>query len=223
MTISHREFHQAANRKRPGFNDRLPKRKLRTPERHKRKCVICNHPERAEIEADFLRWRSPERIAEEYKIANQRSIYRHVHATGIYALRRLKFRCATELIVEKAEGVAPNADAVIRAIRAASMIDSRGQWREPRRVVIYSREPEDNSEGESRSPQPVHKSAATPGSVTVGDAPPADAPGLTFSTDGNRPPSVELEQGVSLKISRRGVRSNSNRQILVRLESGGND
>jgi hypothetical protein len=149
--------------------------------------------------------------------------YRHVHATGIYALRRLKFRYAIELIVEKAERVAPDADAVIRAIRAASMIDSRGQWREPRRVVVYSREPEDNSAGESRSTQSVSNIAATPGSVTASDAPPADPPGLTFSTDGNPPPSVEIEQGVSLKISRRGVRSNSNRQILVRLGSAGND
>jgi hypothetical protein len=37
MTISHREFHDAANRKRPGFGGRLPKRTPAVPERHKRK------------------------------------------------------------------------------------------------------------------------------------------------------------------------------------------
>jgi hypothetical protein len=37
MTISHREFHKAANRTRPGFSERLPKRKPSAPERHSRK------------------------------------------------------------------------------------------------------------------------------------------------------------------------------------------
>lgn len=82
MTISHREFHQAANRARPGFRERLPKRKPSVPERHARKCVVCLHPKRAEIESAFLQWRSPKFIAVQYSLAGTHNIYRHAHATA---------------------------------------------------------------------------------------------------------------------------------------------
>jgi hypothetical protein len=115
MTISHREFHQAANRKRPGFNGRLPKRQPKAPERHARRCLVRRHPARATIEAAFLQWRSPRLIALQYKLACANSIYRHAHATGLYALRRFKLLCAAERVAERLDGLDPNADAVIRA------------------------------------------------------------------------------------------------------------
>jgi hypothetical protein len=37
--------------------------------RHGRKCKVCRHPDRDAIERDFLRWHSPDRIAEDYGIA----------------------------------------------------------------------------------------------------------------------------------------------------------
>jgi hypothetical protein len=36
--------------------------------RHSRHCGICSHPNRDAIEADFIRWRSPEQIVKEYQI-----------------------------------------------------------------------------------------------------------------------------------------------------------
>jgi len=138
MTISHREFHQAANRKRPGFNGRLPKRQPKAPERHARKCLVCRHPDRAKIEAAFLHWRSPRLIALQHNLAGTQSIYRHAHATGLYALRRFKLLCAAERIAELLDGLGPNADAVIRAVEACSRLDARGVSRGTRSSVVIS-------------------------------------------------------------------------------------
>jgi hypothetical protein len=49
---------------------------------HTRRCNVCRHPHRKEIEQEFLRWRSPDHIAQDYKIPDHSSIYRHVHATA---------------------------------------------------------------------------------------------------------------------------------------------
>lgn len=140
MKISHREFHDAANRKRPGFSGRLPKRRPAVPERHKRKCEICNHPDREKIEAAFLRWVSSQLIVSEHNLAHRRCIYRHAHATGLYALRRLKFRCVVERIIEEVDRVSPTVDSVIRAIQFCCLINDRGEWHNPLRVVHYSRD-----------------------------------------------------------------------------------
>jgi len=129
MTISHREFHQAANRKRPGFTERLPKRKPSVPERHARKCVVCHHPDRAKIEAAFLEWRCPKLIAREHNLAGAQNIYRHAHAAGLYALRRFKLLCAAERIAEQFYGLGSDADAAIRAVEACSRVDARGESR----------------------------------------------------------------------------------------------
>jgi hypothetical protein len=36
-----------------------------------------------EIEADFISWRSPTAIAQEYGLADRASVYRHAHALGL--------------------------------------------------------------------------------------------------------------------------------------------
>jgi hypothetical protein len=140
MTISHREFHQAANRARPGFRERLPKRKPSVPERHARKCVVCLHPKRAEIESAFLQWRSPKFIAVQYSLAGTHNIYRHAHATGLFALRRFKLLCAAERIAERFNrpGFDILADAVIRAVEVCSQVDARGVPRGTRSRVVIS-------------------------------------------------------------------------------------
>lgn len=43
--------------------------------RHRRNCSVCSHPKRAEIETDFISWRSPATMAEEYNLADRPSVY----------------------------------------------------------------------------------------------------------------------------------------------------
>ena len=103
--------------------------------RHSRRCCICLHPDRDAIEGDFIRWRSPELIAREYKIANRTSIYRHAHCTGLFAWRRRELGRVLEGMLENAEHVPLEAsDAIVRAARVYAHLDENGNWFEPARV-----------------------------------------------------------------------------------------
>jgi hypothetical protein len=116
----------------------LPKPELTTLERHQRKCAICKHREREQLEEDFLNWSAPDQIADDYDLEDYRCIYRHAHATGLMELRSMNLRFAAESIVEQSASVTPSADAVLRAIRMCTRINNRGEWHEPPSHVIFS-------------------------------------------------------------------------------------
>jgi hypothetical protein len=107
------------------------KRRRPAPARHNRKCKVCRHPERAAIEQDFLRWRSPDRIAEDYGIADHSSVYRHAHATGLFDKRAATIRLALGPIIEQAMTVKVTADAIVRAIYVHAHLTDDGKWVEP--------------------------------------------------------------------------------------------
>ena len=96
--------------------------------RHKRNCGICRHEQRLEIEAEFVAWRSPAVLAQQYGLADRGSIYRHAHAFGLFAKRQRNVRAALERIIEKAGEVEVTASAVVAAVQAYSKINSTGQW-----------------------------------------------------------------------------------------------
>jgi hypothetical protein len=43
---------------------------------HTRGCNVCRHPHRNDIDQEFLRWRSPDRIARDCKIRDHSSLSR---------------------------------------------------------------------------------------------------------------------------------------------------
>jgi len=133
-----RLYKRAAPRSRRRIASRLPEPELTPLERHARKCQICNHPFREEIEQDFLHWHRPRTISLDYRLPHYRYVYRHAHATGLYERRRTQMLCALELIIEEAGHTQPSADAVIRAVRACSRLDERGVWQDPPSHVIVS-------------------------------------------------------------------------------------
>ncbi len=96
--------------------------------RHRRNCTVCAHPRRAEIEADFVSWRSPGAIAQEYGLADRASVYRHAHALGLFPKRQRNVRTALERIIEKAREVEVSAAAVVAAVQAYAKINAAGQW-----------------------------------------------------------------------------------------------
>lgn len=104
--------------------------------RHARKCSVCKHPDRDAIEHEFLRWHSPDDIAEDYGIADHSAIYRHVHATGIFARRRETVCLALEPLLEQACNVKVNANAIISAFRLYAQFNDAGKWVRPTRTVI---------------------------------------------------------------------------------------
>jgi len=96
--------------------------------RHQRNCSICGHKQRCEIEADFVGWRSPTSIVEEYGLADRSSVYRHAHALSLFAKRQRNVRAALERIIEKSGEVDVTASAVVAAIQAYSKINASGEW-----------------------------------------------------------------------------------------------
>jgi hypothetical protein len=106
-------------------------------ERHSRRCLICRHKDREDIESDFLQWNNSVEITIEYDIPSVNILYRHVHATGIYEQRLKNMRFAAERMVDKVETVKPSANAILRAMRACAQINEHGEWIEPPTRVIH--------------------------------------------------------------------------------------
>jgi hypothetical protein len=112
--------------------ERLTKTRSRTQAtnlgRHCRICTVCSHARCTEIEADFVSWRSPASITQEYGLADRASVYRHAHALGLFPKRQRNVRAALERIIEKAGDVEVSAAAVVAAVQAYSKINAAGQW-----------------------------------------------------------------------------------------------
>jgi hypothetical protein len=83
--------------------------------RHRRKCAVCSHPQRAAIEDAFLRFRSPSILASDYDVP-RRTIYRHACALGLFPRRNLRLAHSLELIMEKADRFEPTPDDIITAV-----------------------------------------------------------------------------------------------------------
>jgi len=63
------------------------------------------HEQRQEIETEFVVWRSPSALVQQYGLSDRTSIYRHAHALGLFAKRQRNVRAALERIIEKAGDV----------------------------------------------------------------------------------------------------------------------
>jgi hypothetical protein len=110
---------------------------LPAEERHQRKCLVCHHPDREEIEEEFIHWRDVWYLAKQYDIADPRSIDRHARAFGLVERRRENRRYMLDRILENGPGkVTP--DSVIQAIRAYSCLTDDNRWVEPPTRVEYA-------------------------------------------------------------------------------------
>lgn len=104
-------------------------------ERHSRLCSVCSHPDRDAIEADYLHWRDPEEIAEDYGFSNFHPIYRHARATGLTDRRKGEVCRVMERYLEKVDSYSTDEfDQVTRAVRTYAHIDTDGRWFEPSRT-----------------------------------------------------------------------------------------
>jgi hypothetical protein len=114
--------------------------------RHQRKCSVCRHPERHDIEQDFLHWRNPDEIAAQYGLSGWSSVYRHVRAFGLFAERRRNVRFALEYIIERVneiEEVTPRG--FLAAVHAFTRINKQGEWVEPPRHATVNHVRSENS------------------------------------------------------------------------------
>ena len=127
-------------------------------ERHRRKCVVCNHPERDAIEEAFVQWRSPFYITNAFELEDHRALYRHAHATGLYEQRRRNYLFTIENILERGEEIELTAAAYIKAVRAYACLCDTVRWNEPVTRVTYEynvrTEPPAREEGAAPAPSP---------------------------------------------------------------------
>ncbi|MFZ0410936.1 MAG: hypothetical protein WAL51_05440 [Candidatus Acidiferrales bacterium] len=93
------------------------------PSRHSRKCTVCRHPDRGAIESLFLLWRSPVKLAVAFGIADHSHIYRHAHATGLFARRQITKRPAKPAMDQMILATA-TPERVIRAVRLYAQLGS---------------------------------------------------------------------------------------------------
>jgi len=107
-------------------------------ERHRRKCTVCKHAERDAIEEAFLHWISPDFITEEFELPDWSTLYRHAHATGLFAQRRRNVRFALESLIERSDEIEMTAAGLVRAVRAYASLTDSGEWVEPASRVIVS-------------------------------------------------------------------------------------
>lgn len=113
----------------------------RSLDRHRRKCAICCHPEREMIEELFVRWHSPQAIAnhlEDWDNVNWVSIYRHAYALGFDQVRRRNLGFVFENILDNAAEATPTAAGVVAAARALGCVTEDGRWVEPEKRILMT-------------------------------------------------------------------------------------
>jgi hypothetical protein len=84
---------------------------------HQRECRICKHSQRADIEQDFLDWWSAWGIVKGYGLGHTSALYRHAHATGLFARRHAVRTFALERMVEQVSDVSVSAFSIVMAMR----------------------------------------------------------------------------------------------------------
>jgi isopentenyldiphosphate isomerase len=110
------------------MNHKIEKRQKRPlGRRHEANCRVCSHPQREEIESEWIEWAQTSKLAQEHGISRD-SLYRHCHALGLFEKRRRNLRAALERIVERADSVEVSASSVVAAATALAKINNSGQW-----------------------------------------------------------------------------------------------
>ena len=101
--------------------------------RHSRKCQICEHPDRSEIEEEFRNWIRPSAIARHYSVP-LRALYRHLKGTGLAAQRRANLQVVLDRILERGAEAPITGDMIIRA---QCCLTGDNRWVEPTRHTIH--------------------------------------------------------------------------------------
>ena len=120
-------------------------------ERHARKCTICRHPDREEIEQEYRDWFAAAGIARRYEVDDS-ALHRHIKAVGLVSRRRENLRIVLDRIIERGAEKPISANDVIRAVKAHACLSTDNRWVEPVRTVIHIRA------GDAR-PEPLRDSA----------------------------------------------------------------
>jgi hypothetical protein len=107
---------------------------------HSRKCSVCRHRKREEIEQALLDWDCISSIVAQYHLPGRAALYRHAYAVGLFAHRNRGLRGALARIIQKASVVEPDAMTIVRAVELYARINDDGQLIAPAPRVKSARE-----------------------------------------------------------------------------------
>jgi hypothetical protein len=166
------------------------------PERHARKCSICQSENREAIDDAYLDWLSPDWISRMFEeIGSRMVVYRHAQATGLKEFRRRNLRSALDRILEQVQGANVSGDCALRAIKAYSHLNDDGQWTEPIQKVVISRRSIDITVPDD--PQiPIKQRTIlidTPNRLELDATPTKQTPNLISNREKNDPPDGGLQ------------------------------
>src|SRR5271156_164690 len=113
--------------------------------RHSRDCSVCAHLDCEEIERDFSEWKPLTAIAKERQIPRA-SLYRHVHAAGLFEKRDRNIKAALAKFIERGFNVHVTAASFVSAVQAYAKINTEGEWVDkkedvtaPRNLALFDR------------------------------------------------------------------------------------
>jgi hypothetical protein len=103
---------------------------------HARKCIICHHPLRDEIEEEFVYWGHPGTIVKRFNLRHRSLLYRHARAHRLYEVRAYNLRAALDHIIERASITSASSESIVRAIKTYAHVNAQGKWEEPIHKVM---------------------------------------------------------------------------------------
>lgn len=109
--------------------------------RHKRKCTVCQHPQREFIEQEFLHWHSIYSIAQSYNLT-ERAIYRHAHALALHQRRSTNLRFSLGHIIEQIDCIPVTPESIVQAVRIFAHLTDEGRWVNPPKHLIIEHNPQ---------------------------------------------------------------------------------
>ncbi len=85
--------------------------------RHKAQCSVCKHPDREEIEREWVGWGNTTVIADVYELTRD-SLYRHAHALDLFRKRQKNLKGAYEKIIERLDIASVSGSTILAALKA---------------------------------------------------------------------------------------------------------
>lgn len=121
--------------------------------RHQRKCTICQHSAREQIEQEYLDWVDAEAIAEFYNVT-RRAIYRHASVVGLRDRRNRKVRFTLSHFLEHASTVRVTASSIVEAVKVYTHLTDDGQFIRTPKPRTVKPDP-DSAVGSSSNSEPA--------------------------------------------------------------------
>lgn len=96
--------------------------------RHQSQCSVCSHPKCQEIEEAWTHWGNTILLADTCKLSKY-SIYRHMHARGLFIERQKNVKGVYERIIERMDLTSFGASNIMAALKAYTSLCEREEER----------------------------------------------------------------------------------------------